>query len=71
MICSMCVNSVPEWPIGAPGLPACQHGQASACTGHIEENLPDDQAVLAAWRDHFGIGLNGVPEPAARHDLVS
>ena len=36
-----------------------------------EENLPDDQAVLAAYRDHFGIDLNSVPEPAARHDLVS
>jgi N-hydroxyarylamine O-acetyltransferase len=26
-----------------------------------EENLPDDQAVLAAYRDHFGIGLDRVP----------
>ncbi len=33
----------------------------------FEENLPDDQAV----RDHFGIDLNSVPEPAARHNLVS
>jgi N-hydroxyarylamine O-acetyltransferase len=31
----------------------------------IEENLPDDQAVLAAYREHFGIELNRVPEPAA------
>jgi arylamine N-acetyltransferase len=37
----------------------------------IEENLPDDQAVLAAYRDHFGIDLNSVPELAARHDLAS
>jgi len=37
----------------------------------IEENLPGDQAVLAAYRDHFGIDLNAVPEPTARHDLVS
>ena len=37
----------------------------------IEEDLPDDQAVLAAYRDHFGIGLGSVPEPAARQDLVS
>ena len=36
-----------------------------------EENLPDDRAVLAAYRDHFGIGLDRVPEPAARPDLVS
>ncbi len=36
-----------------------------------EENLPDDQAVLAAYRDHFGISLNSVPDPAARHDRVS
>jgi N-hydroxyarylamine O-acetyltransferase len=34
-----------------------------------EENLPDDQSVLAAYRDHFGIDLSSVPEPAARHDL--
>jgi N-hydroxyarylamine O-acetyltransferase len=27
----------------------------------IEENLPHDQAVLAAYRDHFGISLNRVP----------
>ena len=32
----------------------------------IEENLPDDQAVLAAYRHHFGIDLDRVPEPAAR-----
>jgi N-hydroxyarylamine O-acetyltransferase len=30
-----------------------------------EESLPDDPAVLAAYRDHFGIELNRVPEPAA------
>ena len=35
----------------------------------IEQNLPDDQAVLAAYRDHFGIGLNRVPEPEVRHAL--
>ena len=29
----------------------------------FEDNLPDDQAVLAAYQDHFGIGLNSVPEP--------
>jgi N-hydroxyarylamine O-acetyltransferase len=28
-----------------------------------EENLPDDQAVIAAYRDHFGIDLASVPEP--------
>jgi N-hydroxyarylamine O-acetyltransferase len=28
-----------------------------------EENLPDDQAVLAAYRDNFGIQLSAVPEP--------
>jgi len=28
-----------------------------------EENLADDQAVLAAYRDHFGIELSSVPEP--------
>jgi N-hydroxyarylamine O-acetyltransferase len=32
----------------------------------IEEDLPGDQAVLAAYRDHFGIELNSVPEPAGR-----
>ena len=37
----------------------------------IEEDLPDDRAVLAVYRDHFGIELNGVPEPAARPGLVS
>jgi N-hydroxyarylamine O-acetyltransferase len=31
-----------------------------------EENLPDDQAVLAAYLDYFGIDLNTVPEPATR-----
>jgi N-hydroxyarylamine O-acetyltransferase len=36
-----------------------------------EENLPDDQAVLAAYLDHFGIDLTSVPEPAAGGDLVS
>jgi N-hydroxyarylamine O-acetyltransferase len=30
----------------------------------VEENLPDDQAVLAAYRGHFGIDLDSVPEPA-------
>jgi N-hydroxyarylamine O-acetyltransferase len=30
----------------------------------IEENLPDDQAVLAAYREHFGIELDSVPEPS-------
>ena len=34
-----------------------------------EEELPDDQAVLAAYRGHFGIGLDRVPEPAIRHHL--
>ena len=28
-----------------------------------EEGLPDDQAVLAACRDHFGIDLSSVPGP--------
>jgi N-hydroxyarylamine O-acetyltransferase len=28
-----------------------------------EEDLPGDQAVLAAYRDHFGIGLGRVPSP--------
>jgi N-hydroxyarylamine O-acetyltransferase len=32
---------------------------------HTEENLADDQAVLAAYRDHFGIDLDRVPEPTA------
>jgi N-hydroxyarylamine O-acetyltransferase len=36
-----------------------------------EENLPDDPAVLAAYKDHFGIDLNSVPEHAARHDPTS
>jgi hypothetical protein len=27
--------------------------------------VADDQAVLAAYRDHFGIDLNNVSEPAA------
>jgi len=36
-----------------------------------EENLPDDQAVLAAYRGHFGIDLNSVPEPAVRGDPAS
>jgi N-hydroxyarylamine O-acetyltransferase len=30
-----------------------------------EEDLPDDRAVLAAYREHFGIDLASVPEPAA------
>jgi N-hydroxyarylamine O-acetyltransferase len=30
---------------------------------HIEQNLPDDKAVLAAYRDHFGIDLTRVPSP--------
>lgn len=29
----------------------------------FEEKLTDDQAVLAAYRDHFGIDLSNVPEP--------
>ena len=36
-----------------------------------EENLPDDQALLAAYRDHFGIDLNTVPEPAALRNPAS
>jgi N-hydroxyarylamine O-acetyltransferase len=28
-----------------------------------EEDLPDDQAVLAACRDHLGVNLSNVPEP--------
>ena len=31
-----------------------------------EANLPDDQAVLAAYRQHFGIDLARVPEPAVQ-----
>ena len=37
----------------------------------FEEDLPDDQAMLAAYREHFGIELGSVPEPAGRHDSVS
>jgi arylamine N-acetyltransferase len=37
----------------------------TAAGQRTEENLPDDQAVLAAYRDHFGIDLSTVPEPAA------
>ncbi len=37
----------------------------------FEENLPGDQAVLAAYRDHFGIDLDRVPRLAACHDFVS
>jgi N-hydroxyarylamine O-acetyltransferase len=37
----------------------------------LEENLPDDQAVLAAYRNHFGINLHRIPAPAARDDVVS
>jgi N-hydroxyarylamine O-acetyltransferase len=33
-----------------------------------EENLPDDRAVLAAYRDYFGIDLNNVPEPSTRRN---
>jgi len=29
----------------------------------LEEDLPGDQAVLAAYRDHFGIELDSVPSP--------
>lgn len=29
----------------------------------FEQDLPGDQAVLAAYRDHFGIGLTSVPAP--------
>jgi N-hydroxyarylamine O-acetyltransferase len=36
----------------------------------IEEDLPDDQAVIAAYRDHFGIDLRSVPESATGHDLA-
>lgn len=28
-------------------------------------------AVLAAYRDHFGIDLNSVPEPVVRRDPAS
>lgn len=34
-----------------------------AAGGQRTEDLPDDQAVLAAYRDHFGTSLNSVPEP--------
>ncbi len=33
--------------------------------------MPDDQALLAAYRDHFGIDLNTVPEPAALRNTAS
>jgi len=36
-----------------------------------EETLPDDEAVLAAYRDHFGIELTRVPRPAAGQNRVS
>jgi len=36
-----------------------------------EENLPDDQALLAAYRDHFGIDLSNVPGPTAWRDAAS
>ena len=29
----------------------------------IEVHLPDDQAVLGAYREHFGIELQCVPRP--------
>jgi hypothetical protein len=35
----------------------------------IEENLPDDQAVLAAYRDHFGI--DRIEELGERLDSVA
>jgi N-hydroxyarylamine O-acetyltransferase len=38
---------------------------------HIEENLPDDDAVLAAYREHFGIDLDRVPQRLADRDPVS
>jgi N-hydroxyarylamine O-acetyltransferase len=34
----------------------------TAAGQRTEQNLPDDQAVLAAYRDHFGIDLDRVPE---------
>lgn len=37
----------------------------------FEENLPGDRAVLAAYRDHFGIDLDRVPRLADSHDFVS
>ena len=37
----------------------------TAAGQRTEEKLPDDQAVLAAYRDNFGIDLTSVPKPAA------
>jgi N-hydroxyarylamine O-acetyltransferase len=37
----------------------------------IEEDLPGDQAVLAAYREHFGFDLVRVPQIAARSGLAS
>jgi N-hydroxyarylamine O-acetyltransferase len=42
----------------------------TAAGQRTEEDLADDRAVLAAYRDHFGIDLSRVPEPAARPDPV-
>jgi N-hydroxyarylamine O-acetyltransferase len=38
----------------------------TAAGQRIEETLPDDGAVLAAYRDYFGIKLTRVPEPQVR-----
>ena len=37
----------------------------TAAGQRTEEKLPDDQAVLAAYRYNFGIDLTSVPKPAA------
>ena len=44
--------------------------RTTAAGQRTEEDLPGDQAVLAAYRDHFGIVLDRVPGPAARRDPV-
>lgn len=49
-------------------------GQTPIRTGgaaRTEEKLPDDDAVLAAYRDHFGIVLDRVPRAPARQPAHS
>ncbi len=63
----ICSRLTEDGRISISGRKLIRTGQGQ----RTEENLPDDQAVLAAYRDHFGINLSTVPEPTARRDPAS
>jgi N-hydroxyarylamine O-acetyltransferase len=66
VVCSRLTEDGGRISIGGRRLIRTEAGQHTEAGQRTEEDLPDDQAVLAAYRDHFGIDLTSVPEPVLR-----